>query len=305
MDRQAPSYLLALLVLSKRLHSIFILRLFNDGFAVLALFLAIYAYQYRFYTIGSLIFSYGLATKMSLALAAPGAAVVLFQALESRRALSNLNIMLQVQIVLGYPFWTVNGKAYFGKAFELGRQFLFKWTVNWRFVGEERFLTREFALSLLAANLGLLALFLWTRWLRPSGLTPFQLAHTILKPLQPKLQSQVSRNITANFVATSILTSMVIGLLCARSLHYQFYAYIAWSTPFVLWKSGYPAFVICAIWALQEWAWNVYPSTTSSSIVVVSCLASQIAGVWWGTRGEFAEESPSSDASEKTQKPVK
>lgn len=90
----------------------------------------------------------------------------------------------------------------------------------------------------------------------------------------------------------TILTSLAIGLLCARSLHYQFYAYIAWATPFLLWKTGMPALLTVVVWAAQEWAWNVYPSTNLSSGVVVSCLAIQVLGVWVGTRNEFPNANP-------------
>jgi alpha-1,3-mannosyltransferase len=41
-----------------------------------------------------------------------------------------------------------------------------------------------------------------------------------------------------------------------------------------------------AVWAAQEWAWNVYPSTEESSMVVVGCLAVQVLGVLWATRNE-------------------
>lgn len=47
-------------------------------------------------------------------------------------------------------------------------------------------------------------------------------------------------------------------------------------------------FIIYAIWAAQEWAWNVYPSTKISSMVVVGCLSVQVVGIWWGTRKDFA-----------------
>ena len=45
--------------------------------------------------------------------------------------------------------------------------------------------------------------------------------------------------------------------------------------------------LIYAVWAAQEWAWNVYPSTKSSSLVVVGSLGLQVLGAWWGTRGDF------------------
>ena len=86
---------------------------------------------------------------------------------------------------------------------------------------------------------------------------------------------------------TTMLSATVIGMLCARSLHYQFYAYLAWATPFLLWKAGFHPVLQYALWAAQEWAWNVYPSTPISSMTVVSLLAVQLLGVWWGTRNEF------------------
>lgn len=49
--------------------------------------------------------------------------------------------------------------------------------------------------------------------------------------------------------------------------------------------------LIYTIWAAQEWAWNVYPSTKISSVVVVGCLSIQVFGIWWGTRKDFASMS--------------
>lgn len=46
---------------------------------------------------------------------------------------------------------------------------------------------------------------------------------------------------------------------------------------------------IYVIWAAQEWAWNVYPSTDASSAVVVASLAATVSGVWWGTRRDVEQ----------------
>lgn len=46
--------------------------------------------------------------------------------------------------------------------------------------------------------------------------------------------------------------------------------------------------VLYALWGVQEWAWNVYPSTPASSGTVVGVLGITLVGVWWGTRNEFA-----------------
>lgn len=89
-----------------------------------------------------------------------------------------------------------------------------------------------------------------------------------------------------SFILTTSLTSVVIGMLCARSLHYQFFAYLSWATPFLLWRGGFGPFSTYALWALQEWAWNVYPSTNASSVVLVSVLFVQGFGVLWD--GQYA-----------------
>jgi len=95
---RAPPYILPMLVLSKRLHSIFMLRCFNDCFAVAALWGAIYLYQCRRWYLGSVVYSTGLGVKMSLLLVLPAVGVVLFQALGRGRAITQALIMAQVQV---------------------------------------------------------------------------------------------------------------------------------------------------------------------------------------------------------------
>lgn len=55
------------------------LRLFNDCFAVGALFLAIYAYQRRLWTLGSVLYSWSLGIKMSTLLVLPALTTTLWQ----------------------------------------------------------------------------------------------------------------------------------------------------------------------------------------------------------------------------------
>jgi len=74
------------------------LRLFNDCFAVLFLFVAIYLFQRKLWTAGSLAYSLGLGVKMSLLLALPAVAIILFQALGAPSALRKAGLMLQLQV---------------------------------------------------------------------------------------------------------------------------------------------------------------------------------------------------------------
>ncbi|MCJ1409239.1 dolichyl-P-Man:Man(5)GlcNAc(2)-PP-dolichol alpha-1,3-mannosyltransferase [Ptychographa xylographoides] len=207
---RAPPYLFPLLILSKRLHSIYMLRLFNDCFAVAALFISIYAYQRRIWTLGSIAYSWGVGIKMSLLLALPGVVMILGQGLPINRALRNVAIMLQMQTLLAFPFLPTNAKGYLHRAFEFSRQFLFKWTVNWRFVGEETFLSKEFSQALILMNVGLLAVFALTRWIRPSELSVPGLVQRVFRPLPAKMEQEISLRVTPKFVMTTILCSITI-----------------------------------------------------------------------------------------------
>jgi alpha-1,3-mannosyltransferase len=215
--------------------------------------------------------------------------------------LKQLWLMAQLQIVLAFPFLPTNWRGYLGRAFEFSRQFLFKWTVNWRFVGEEIFLSKEFSISLLVGHLSVLALFFTTRWLRPAEKPITDLIGIALKFEEPcgKMQHAVSVRVSPNYILTTILSANAIGMLFARSLHYQFYAYIALATPFLFWRSGMHPVFQYALWAAQEWAWNVYPSTDASSMLVVGILFITVASVWFGTRKDFVYPKGEGAASKK------
>lgn len=186
----------------------------------------------------------------------------------------------------GYPF-RKRAPSYFARAFELTREFLYKWTVNWRFIDEETFLSKPFALGLLGLHAALLIWFATTRWIKPSQRS----VRNFLKLVgdDPRDQDDISRRVTPRFIMTTLLTATVIGMLCARSLHYQFYAYLAWATPFLLWRAGFHPIVQYVLWGAQEWAWNVYPSTPASSATVVAVMAATVLGTWWGTRNEASK----------------
>lgn len=282
-----------MLILSKRLHSIFILRLFNDCFAVFFLWIAIYLLQRQFQTLGSLVYSWGLGIKMSLLLSIPAIGVVLFLTRGTTESLKQAGLMLQLQIVLALPFLSSNKTGYFSKAFELSRQFKFKWTVNWKFVGERIFTSQIFSIILLIGHICTLLLFITTRWLRPARRPLINFLKEILELRGPseKMQHDLSRRINPDFILTTILSANAIGFLFARSMHYQFYAYIALASPYLLWRAGLHPMLQYFLWGLQEWAWNIYPSTNLSSIVVVSVQLFIVASIWWCTQKDFKNTS--------------
>lgn len=48
-----------------------------------------------------------------------------------------ISFHLARQVVVGMPFLALHPVSYLSKAFELGRVFEFKWTVNWAFLPPE------------------------------------------------------------------------------------------------------------------------------------------------------------------------
>jgi len=186
-------------------------------------------------------------------------------------------------VLTAWPFTTKYFLSYASRAFEFSRVFLFKWTVNWRFVDEEVFLSKPFSIGLLVAHGALLTLFAATRWLAPSKMSVIDNIKSLYIQPSPQKQGDIASRVTPRFILTTILTANVIGMLCARSLHYQFYALLAWSTPFLLWRAGLHPILQYVLWGLQEVAWNIYPSTTASSLTVVAILFIQVAAVWYAT----------------------
>ena len=173
--------------------------------------------------------------------------------------------------------------SYFSRAFQLDRQFLYKWSVNWKMISEQLFLSKGFSLFLLTYHLLVVVLFLNDRWLRPSNSNIVNAVRQYVRALPGSRQKQISQGVTPMFVMESMLGSIIIGMMCARSLHYQFYVYLGWATPFLLWRIGVRPGMIFFLWAVQEMGWLTYPSTARSSSLVVGCLVLQVLGLWFST----------------------
>lgn len=70
-----------------------------------------------------------------------------------------------------------------------------------------------------------------------------------------------------------------IGVICSRSLHYQFYVWYFHSLPYLSWFTDYHKSFKILILLLIEFCWNQYPSTIFSSILLHVCHVILLAGV--------------------------
>jgi alpha-1,3-mannosyltransferase len=74
--------------------------------------------------------------------------------------LSALFLIVVTQFVIGWPFISHNASAYFETAFDFKRQFIYYWSVNFKFVPENIFNSNTFAIGLLLCHVTLLAYYL-------------------------------------------------------------------------------------------------------------------------------------------------
>ena len=121
--------------LSKRLHSIFLLRLFNDGPTMMLLYASIWLFAQNKWNLGCLVFSLAVSLKMNILLFAPGLLLLLLQSspnLETVVFVRLLGCCALPQLILGAPFLLTFPVSYLRKAFELDRVFFYRWTVNWK-----------------------------------------------------------------------------------------------------------------------------------------------------------------------------
>ena len=106
---------------------------------------------------------------MSILLYLPGLLVVLFKRHGPFHTLRHVANIVLYQALIALPFLHTHPWSYLSSAFELSRVFLHKWTVNWRFVPEDVFLSRSWASTLLAGQLFTLIAFASVKWCRSDG----------------------------------------------------------------------------------------------------------------------------------------
>lgn len=96
--RVMPPWAVVFLCISKRLHSIYMLRLFNDGVAMMLLFIAVYLFASQKWRMGCAIFSFAVSIKMNVLLFAPALFFLLLQSCGILRTAWYLFICASIQV---------------------------------------------------------------------------------------------------------------------------------------------------------------------------------------------------------------
>lgn len=344
--KKVPPYVLAFTILtSYRIHSIHVLRMFNDPVAVLFLYVSLNFFLDSKWYLGSIFYSLAVSIKMNILLYAPALFFFYLINLGLKETIKQLFVCGIIQLLLGLPFIIVAPVAYLKGSFDLGRVFNHTWTVNYRFLDVKFFENRIFHLTLLSIHVMLLIICV------PMCIKYFQ-SYCRLKYVQMQVQPQIDAKNKENkrksklkkeikmklnpnlekeeplskeqeqflnsfenmlqkssqksgnklpkkiindesdkpysinfdilsqlFILPMFLVNF-IGIVCARSLHYQFYSWYFHTLPYLLWSTNYTIIIRFLILALIELCWNTYPSTNVTSAMLHICHISILYGVY-------------------------
>jgi len=306
--RACPPLLLVLLCLSKRVHSVYMLRCFNDCIATFFMHAAILILMLASNTkaktdsssksvpvvlpllwLASLVFSFAISIKMNVLLALPAFGLILLRSSGFLFTLLCVVSMVALQAALAIPFLLEFPTQYLSRAFEFSRVFTYKWTVNFRFLPEDIFVSKNLAIGLIAGHITFLLIFA-VKWTQPtpSNKNPQtrSIAQKIISCISCIFSSLIASGSTLSacsptYIVYTMFASNFVGIVFARTLHYQFYSWYYHTLPFLLYWVLFAsqekgsrlnfALLLRALgvvvgMVVVEWAFNVFPSTPASSL---------------------------------------
>ena len=310
-----PPWVCALLCVSKRMHSLYALRLFNDCWAMFLLYVALLAFTHKpwhkwRWPVGCLLFSAAVSIKMNVLLFAPALWMLLIKDVGFIGSLNCIALCAFLQVGLAAPFLATNFWGYVGRSFELGRVFMHKWTVNLKFLPEELFVSKWLALGLLGCHLFVLGMFMAHRWCHAEGGVAAVVGKALASPYVPTsvmaveqakkeehaqkgdektekkkagttpatTTENVKRVLSTEHILVTMLTCNFIGIVFCRSMHFQFYCWYWHSVPLLLWQNErLPTLVKIAIIMALEYTWSYHLEPIEGTATPESSVVLQVA----------------------------
>eukprot|EP00455_Lapot_gusevi_P004814 TRINITY_DN11992_c0_g1_i1.p1 TRINITY_DN11992_c0_g1~~TRINITY_DN11992_c0_g1_i1.p1 ORF type:complete len:233 (+),score=48.35 TRINITY_DN11992_c0_g1_i1:99-797(+) len=218
---------------------------------------------------------------MNILLFAPALLLVLVKQYSIWFSLQSVILIALIQLGLGYPFLSRFPQSYLNGAFEFGRVFMFKWTVNWKFLSEEFFVSKQWALVLLVTHISLLFIFAHFKFCKHEG----GVFKFIFNKLSKLFSSSESSPLTAHYIVYAMFVCNFLGIVCARSLHYQFYSWYFHTIPFLLGSimpsstSLIASIARIGVLGLIEMVWNIYPARWWTSVLLLLCHGLMVLGL--------------------------
>ncbi|KAF6142491.1 hypothetical protein GIB67_039455 [Kingdonia uniflora] len=97
---------------------------------------------------------------------------------------------------------------------------------------------------------------------------------------QVPFQSSAAKILSKEHIASIMFVGNFIGIICARSLHYQFYSWYFYSLPFLLWRTPFPTLLRLLLFFGVEVCWNIFPSNVYSSCLLFCIHLTILWGLW-------------------------
>jgi alpha-1,3-mannosyltransferase len=136
--------------------------------------------------------SLALSVKMSILLYLPAVAVILLKRHGLLESIKHLFVVVLIQVGLGSRFLLNFPWEYLKGSFDFSRQFLYKWTVNWKMLSETTFLSSHLAYGLLVCHVSTLLLVVHFYWCRSEGGISGILISAFRHPRTPSLMAPMT-----------------------------------------------------------------------------------------------------------------
>ena len=253
--------------LSYKMHSTYLLRMFNDCVAILFMNLCILFSLKNKWGLSVVLYSVALSIKMNILLYLPGLLLVINWTYNYVATLSTVLFVVGFQLLIALPFLQTNPSGYFKMAFDFSRVFDQKESAYWQFIPESTFTSKPFHNLLLVLHVLFLLIFLWRKAVYgfsiKSKLRSLNLPTSLSDFISPK--QGVSQK--PEHIAYVLFFTHFIGIFFSRSFHIQYYTWYIYTLPFLLcykqrslWKIG--------LFLLLEIAYVQYPPKLYSSVMV-------------------------------------
>lgn len=131
------------------------------------------------------ILSAAVSIKMNILLYLPALLMLLVLSRGLAKTIAHAVVISLTVVAVSLPFLLVHPQQYLQYAFEFSRAFLYKWTVNWRFLPQEVFESSSFASGLLAIHFNALCLFGIGKWTDLDGGVIAVLGRAFAQPWRP------------------------------------------------------------------------------------------------------------------------
>ncbi|KPI88566.1 dolichyl-P-Man:GDP-Man5GlcNAc2-PP-dolichyl alpha-1 3-mannosyltransferase putative (ALG3) [Leptomonas seymouri] len=288
------------LFFSKRIRSLYVLRLFNDCWAMLFLMVAVSLIaggparnggRVRHWVLGCFFISFAVSIKMSVLLFVPGMLYVMLRTLPFFKLVGCLCVCVAWQVLAALPFLLHDSGAYISRGFELSSTFQQRWSVNYQFLDSELFVSPKFSIALLIATVAAWALVWRTRWANRTFLTSAE-----AKALRPVFRDVPQNTLAATIdddeemekaeerrayvaVVLTLFESNLIGVAFARPLHHQFYTWFFFTVPFLLSYTSYPRLLSLLAFVLIRQGFEQYPPTPQTSMLLQGGFVLALTGV--------------------------